>query len=364
MRNWRLSFFIIFCFIAVASMDAIGQVPKGSQPEGKDAWDKFEKISTGLSIAAIPIVLAICGWYVQKRLQDQATKKEYVELAVSILKDSKDNSTVSELRSWAVDLLDRFSPISIPPGLSKKLRSGELNLPSLETFSPVASKELTVEKGAGFSAVLVSFRDYLHGIGLNIPRDGEIKVIVDAKRSNEFMAIFDPERNAIIVNHRSIHETNALLHAYMRHIAHKGAIDNWADKEGNADQEYWLCASIERGLAAYFVCSFIDNPVMLSKDYNDYDLTDKRELAGLPHDLASCVINGSQTWSSAFWSLRGLMGAEKADRAIAGAWVNWAPKKNLEMFREFSDAVIQGVKAIDKEHVAASARIFKKSHLS
>lgn len=70
-----------------------------------DSWlDTVEKISRILSIAAIPVVIAIGGWLIQRQLQNQSIRRDYVQLAVSILQDPDPSSVPPEIRERAVEL--------------------------------------------------------------------------------------------------------------------------------------------------------------------------------------------------------------------------------------------------------------------
>lgn len=63
-----------------------------------------------VSMLAIPVVLAVVGFWVQRSLQEQQIKRDYVSLAVSLLLPKKDGEkeTSPELRSWATALLNRY----------------------------------------------------------------------------------------------------------------------------------------------------------------------------------------------------------------------------------------------------------------
>ncbi|MCO8163888.1 hypothetical protein NJC38_17175 [Pseudomonas sp. 21LCFQ010] len=63
-----------------------------------------------VSMLAIPVVLAVVGFSVQRSLQEQQIKRDYVSLAVSLLLPKKDGEkeTSPELRSWATALLNRY----------------------------------------------------------------------------------------------------------------------------------------------------------------------------------------------------------------------------------------------------------------
>ena len=75
--------------------------------------DTAERFSRTLSIAAIPVVVAVGGWLIQRQLQDQTIRRDYVQLAVSILQSPDPSKVPPEIREWAVDLLDENSPTKL-----------------------------------------------------------------------------------------------------------------------------------------------------------------------------------------------------------------------------------------------------------
>jgi WD40 repeat protein len=101
-----------------------------SEIQSADKWTIVERVSKVLSIAAIPVVLAVGGWIIQRQLQDQTVNRDYVQLAVSILKESDTTKIKPQLRDWAVDLLNANSPTKFSDEVAKQLKSGETTLPT------------------------------------------------------------------------------------------------------------------------------------------------------------------------------------------------------------------------------------------
>lgn len=92
-------------------------------------WETAERVSKTLSILAIPVVLAIGGWIIQQRLQDKTVSRDYVQLAVSILKEPKGANVDREMRTWAVQLLNDNSPTKFNAQVFEQLKSGTAQLP-------------------------------------------------------------------------------------------------------------------------------------------------------------------------------------------------------------------------------------------
>ena len=84
--------------------------------------ERTKNIATIFSAIAIPIVLTIAGYFIQRQITNESLKKDYVGIAASILKeDSKKQEP--ELREWAVKVLDDNSPVPF----SKKAKEGLLS---------------------------------------------------------------------------------------------------------------------------------------------------------------------------------------------------------------------------------------------
>jgi D-alanyl-D-alanine carboxypeptidase-like protein len=92
--------------------------------------DKVERVARTVSILAIPVVLAAGGWWIQSQLQDQAVKRDYVQLAVSVLREPDSVKISAGLRSWAADLLNNNSPTKLPDALLAELRAGRASFPA------------------------------------------------------------------------------------------------------------------------------------------------------------------------------------------------------------------------------------------
>ena len=93
-------------------------------------WSTVERIIKILSALALPVILAVFGFSVQRRLQNQTLQRDYVSLAVSILQESDSQKASPELKQWAADLLNQNAPIKLPPQLLASLQSGGAVLPA------------------------------------------------------------------------------------------------------------------------------------------------------------------------------------------------------------------------------------------
>jgi hypothetical protein len=87
----------------------------------------------------VPLIVAYVGFLIQQSVAKQTTAKDYVALAVKILRaDPKKDVESDPLRDWAVDVLVRDSPVKVSEAAETQLRSHGLaidfdpNLPVTE----------------------------------------------------------------------------------------------------------------------------------------------------------------------------------------------------------------------------------------
>jgi len=110
-----------------------------SQGQQISNWETLERILKTLSIVAIPVVLGVGSWIIQARLQNQTVSRDYVQLAVSILKEPKASNIDPEMRTWAVELLNENSPTKFNKQVFDQLKAGTTQLPeSFSVTQPVA----------------------------------------------------------------------------------------------------------------------------------------------------------------------------------------------------------------------------------
>jgi hypothetical protein len=82
------------------------------------------------SAIAIPFVLAIVGWKVQDSLAKDAIKKDYVGMAITILREPA-KSRDPELALWAAEIIQKNSPIPWSKELRNKVINGALDTSTL-----------------------------------------------------------------------------------------------------------------------------------------------------------------------------------------------------------------------------------------
>ena len=143
-------------------------INKSSEKGSSSFWDKIEKITLIISVIAIPVIIALIGNSIKASLTDKTVNKEYVQIAVSILSNPS-TAEQSNLRGWALSLLNFSSPIKIDKETKEELKSGITSLPKsthpfytiqvLSTPKREAATQLTDKLSSlGWNAIAQSFK--------------------------------------------------------------------------------------------------------------------------------------------------------------------------------------------------------------
>lgn len=97
----------------------------------KDKLERIQAIASIASSIALPLMLAIIGYLLQRQIADEGLKKDYVSIAAGILKEDPGKQE-PDLRQWAVLVLDTNSPIPF----SNKAKDGLLKGSPLAMAGP------------------------------------------------------------------------------------------------------------------------------------------------------------------------------------------------------------------------------------
>jgi hypothetical protein len=76
---------------------------------------RWKDVATIFSLIALPVILAVGSWVIQDRIATQGVQKDYVQLAVEILRqrELKDDGDSRQLRTWAVKVVDSYAPVKL-----------------------------------------------------------------------------------------------------------------------------------------------------------------------------------------------------------------------------------------------------------
>lgn len=129
-------------------MNTEEEVTKLETP-AKDTWDKLGVIAGLLGSVAIPLVLVIAGYYVQKSLSDILRQEQHgeklVEIAAAVLSANPESHAARpEIRDWAVAVLNHYSEVPLSKEAESALKEVPLVVPDIASESRVElfSKEL------------------------------------------------------------------------------------------------------------------------------------------------------------------------------------------------------------------------------
>ncbi|HYX29589.1 MAG TPA: hypothetical protein VE863_13565 [Pyrinomonadaceae bacterium] len=321
-----------------------------------DKWNRIETISKVLSIAAIPVVLAVGGWIVQRQIQNQSVAKDYVQLAVTILTEPDKQKIKPELRDWAVDTLNAYSEIKLKANVAAQLKAGDTVLPNTESFKAVDSSALTPDLQAKLTSTLKRFQSYLLDSGYSVPGNGDIgyQIIPGARvaraEDGDVYATYDPTTRVVKVAEDHVGDFESILTAYTFHILEPDYPTQRAD---SPDYE-----GISYGLAAYLPCSFREKSV--------FEENEKKN--GISIDLTSRDYNfkkrgplfNQAAWACAFWDLRKQLGKDLTDKLLAKAWSSWEPKDPNQLMIEFVNKLVDADQELGGgQHKSAIQDVFR-----
>jgi hypothetical protein len=312
-----------------------------------DWLDTADRLSRTFAIVAVPIIFAVGGWLIQRRLQKQTVSRDYVQLAVTILENPDTLKVPPELREWAVDLLNENSPTKLNAKAIESLKSGAITLPS---FKFVSSEALTPGLKAQLEKSLHDFQEYLANLGFT--RTSQM-VSVDIRpgtkvkiRGTEAIAVWDDETCSIVV--ASAFASDQII--VLRQLAHH--LLNVPDAPSP-----WTCHAIKSGLATYFPCSFSDHPIIGDKASKAgrivsplQNLSNRRRFNEIQlKEWWSIQNDGSEIWGGTFWQIRELVGPASADRLLAEAWWGRSPveQEGEAAFVAFASDLVNRSKSIE-----------------
>jgi hypothetical protein len=254
---------------------------------------------------------------IQRQLQDQSIRRDYVQLALTILQNPDTSKVPPEIREWAVDLLNENSPTKLNPQAIKNLKSGSVTLPS---FSFVPSSALTPALKQTLERSLEDFKKYLANLGFTVPSE-TISVDISPgtvieSGGNRGVAFWEPKTHSILVASAFASDKASVLRQFAHELLAPAGTPPW---------DYF---AIESGVASYFPCSFTNHP-MVGDEASDagksilppQDLRKHRGVSEIQLSQWESVQNdGSEIWGGALWQVRQLLGPERADRLIADTW--------------------------------------------
>ncbi len=171
------------------------------------------------------------------------------------------------------------------------------------------------------NTALVSYHDYLKGLGFDLGEEAP-SVFVDANLKDN--SYYDGEHRQIVIGKRFADDLDVLFREYTHHVltTEAGLDFRVLTEEGMA---------IESGIADYLPCSFNNDPKLAEKMAAIFqregvlprpyvrNLENARTFSEVRPGMPSQ--DSGEIWGGAFWDMRGSLGKELADGAVAAAWL-------------------------------------------
>ena len=127
--------------------------------------EKIKSISSILSAIAIPTVLALTGYFVQQSIAEDGIKKDYLTMAMGMLKDGGDKLD-PELKSWATAVVSKYSPVPFSSEAKENLGRALYIEPFIPDLPDIArQKDVSDICSGGCSAALaVKYEDWMKAL--------------------------------------------------------------------------------------------------------------------------------------------------------------------------------------------------------
>lgn len=86
-----------------------------------------QAVASIFTAIAVPVVVALVGWQIQTSISSDSVRKDYVQMAISIL--SNPNDTIDKsLKHWAIEVLEKNSPVPFNSDVRANLEQGMANI--------------------------------------------------------------------------------------------------------------------------------------------------------------------------------------------------------------------------------------------
>lgn len=103
----------------------------------KDRLDIAKDLAQIASLLAVPILVAWFGWWVQSSLKESEIRRDYVQMAMTILSSQ---GADPDVRTWAVEVLQQNSPVPLNYGAVNRLANGQSQLLSSSIVKEITER--------------------------------------------------------------------------------------------------------------------------------------------------------------------------------------------------------------------------------
>lgn len=94
---------------------------------GNTPLDKAYKAAQIFALIVMPIVVAVVGWITQKSLTDTSTSKDYVQMALQVLREPR-RPDDGDIRKWANEVIGKNSPIPFSSKAGEQLSTSAIGM--------------------------------------------------------------------------------------------------------------------------------------------------------------------------------------------------------------------------------------------
>ena len=224
------------------------------------------------------------------------------------------------------------------------------------------------EEQQSLTDALGGFYLHMRQVGLDVPRTEPGVELVDPGPGGIGRMYYDAKKNRVVVSRNLLSDEPRILRSYATYLL--------TTTKQTADETSPQTQVLRAGLAMYLPCSYRNDPVMgtaSAEVYNaqqsrprkiePYRIDDKNRLrirkvpqstpAGRPFhaDDAHAI-----AWASAWWRVRGLVGAEALDPALVASWRALDDTSGaFHPFRLYVEAVMDRIGQATSPEIASSA---------
>jgi len=100
---------------------------KTEDSDGFSGFKKAESVAKIISLIALPVLVAVGGWFVQSNLSKNDAKSEYIQIAIGILQ--QETEADQTLKEWAAETLALYSEVPFDSQAFTDLKSGKVVIP-------------------------------------------------------------------------------------------------------------------------------------------------------------------------------------------------------------------------------------------
>lgn len=281
-------------------------------------WGKLFGFFVGIPLAILVVGLGALGiktyadfsGVVKKGTTDVTAQVQATKLQITQLDREGDELTrqYGELRAR---LTDNQQLVSQVEELAKRVDVIGEKL----GFAPTS--KATPQQRSALTQAFARFSAYLRQLGY-APTGGGVSIDVNEDMPGGAMAYYEPGTATMVLDKRYADNPAIMYREYMHHVLYGKAGLARLDADRG-----WMYSAIESGLATYISCSFQNNPRATA---SAWDLSRNVHQLNEVRDVSSAMRVGTELWGSAFWEIRGVLGAQAADRLLYETWRQLDPR--------------------------------------